>query len=1067
MSRSIRLIVATGLLATTLPSGIAAAADAPLATTPAEGAAGWLAGELVADGGAFTDVGLTLDSILALDAVGVAQDVAADALAQITSEVSAYVAPDDVVSAGRAAKTLLAVNAQGGDINAVDGRDLDADLRGEIQPDGTIGTGPIAGPFSHALSMMALAATPGGVPADVTTALIDQACTDGGFTFAYGDCTESSPDTTSLAIHALLADGGDDALAAVADAVTALIDVQGADGNIETSFGSNANTTGLAAWALAGAGETGRAAFARGAVGNLVVPCASVDETARGAIAYNADDLAAAIDADLGARDPYRRATAQGLLAFTAAGLQDITSVGAVAETPGVPCGTDGYCLDDAGVGVVVDLGELAPTRSLDVSCVPYTDGMTAEDALRRSTVAPRFSNTLDFGNALCDIEGLPEIEGCFDVAGYHAFQLGTRLGDWTFAPVGAGTHEPMAGEVMGFAWDPNFLDADTPLPGVDPSALAAAAWLPSGLTDGDHVETDFGVSLGGTIDVGLALVATDTETDTLDAIIAYLTTPANVAAYVGDADNARASAAAKLGLLVVATGGDPTDVGGIDLVARVTGAEGDDGIYHDFPSDADFTSPFSQALAVMFLGGAADVAASDAAVQAILDAQCTDGGFTFGFDPEGCAGNVDTTGIVLQGLAATARLVDARAAAIDDAVAFLDADRAADGSHDGNPNSTGLAASGLLAVGRDASAQIVWLEGHQSDDGRLATTSEFGNDVGATAQAVPALARASYATFVDTVALARVAGETRYETAIAASASRFADGAADTVVLSRGDVFADALAGTPVAASANGPLLLTESKGLRPEVLDEIKRVLTAGKTVHLLGGFVALDESIDGALEAAGYEVVRISGDDRYATSVAIAEFLGNPELQFLTTGRNFPDAMAAGAAAAAGGGAVLLTDDATPVPSVTAWLTANPGTQYAVGGPSAAAYPDATPLVGETRNDTAVKVAEEFFPDPAFVGIARNDDFADALAGGVDAATRGGPLLLTTQGNPAICVDFADKPGECSDAQVIPVSTAAHLCSIRAGLAEVRIYGGPNAVAERMADDIARIIDGADCA
>ena len=92
------------------------------------------------------------------------------------------------------------------------------------------------------------------------------------------------------------------------------------------------------------------------------------------------------------------------------------------------------------------------------------------------------------------------------------------------------------------------------------------------------------------------------------------------------------------------------------------------------------------------------------------------------------------------------------------------------------------------------------------------------------------------------------------------------------------------------------------------------------------------------------------------------------------------------------------MLLTEGDTPDAAVSAYLDATAGEQVAIGGPAAAAYPDADPLVGDTREATATLVAERFFDAPSQLGVARLDLFADALAAGPYLARRGGPLVLT---------------------------------------------------------------------
>ena len=149
---------------------------------------------------------------------------------------------------------------------------------------------------------------------------------------------------------------------------------------------------------------------------------------------------------------------------------------------------------------------------------------------------------------------------------------------------------------------------------------------------------------------------------------------------------------------------------------------------------------------------------------------------------------------------------------------------------------------------------------------------------------------------------LLRLAGEDRVATAIDASQDSYpTDGSAGAVVLSRADGFADALAGTPLAAAEEAPILLTPTAALDPRTLAEIERILPSGGRVHLLGGTGAIGPAVAAALTERGYVVTRHAGADRYTTAVAVAEALGSPEEILLVTGRDFPDGLAAGAAAA----------------------------------------------------------------------------------------------------------------------------------------------------------------------
>jgi hypothetical protein len=244
--------------------------------------------------------------------------------------------------------------------------------------------------------------------------------------------------------------------------------------------------------------------------------------------------------------------------------------------------------------------------------------------------------------------------------------------------------------------------------------------------------------------------------------------------------------------------------------------------------------------------------------------------------------------------------------------------------------------------------------------------------------------------------------------------------------VIARSDFFADALAGGPLAAAQNGPLLITagasSSSQIDPRVLAEVQRVLPGGGTVYVLGGPLALSPGIDATLQGSGYVVQRIQGANQYATAVAIAEQLGNPATIFEATGLDFADALSAVPAAIASHGAILLTQGATQSPETAGYLLAHPTAQrYAIGGPLAAAGadPGAVPIFGSDLYSTSIAVATTFFANAANYGIATGLDYPDALAGGVFMATggRSGAMLLVDPQLPlqdAFVANLADFSG-----------------------------------------------------
>lgn len=292
--------------------------------------------------------------------------------------------------------------------------------------------------------------------------------------------------------------------------------------------------------------------------------------------------------------------------------------------------------------------------------------------------------------------------------------------------------------------------------------------------------------------------------------------------------------------------------------------------------------------------------------------------------------------------------------------------------------------------------------------------------------------------------AIVRVAGPTRYDTAVALSGATWRDHGAQSAVVVRGDTFVDALSATPLAVSRHGPLLLTDASALSASTAAELDRVLPPGAPVYLVGGEAALSPAVAKAIADRGYEVRRISGPDRFGTAVNVAHALGDPNRVVETTGLDFPDALSAGALAAHQGGAVLLTNGSQPANATTDYLVTHPTAQRtAVGGPAAAADPLAASVVGHDRFDTSVRVASTYFPSARSAVVASGVAFPDGLTGGGFAAARDGPLVLSA---PAY----------------LPTTVASWLHGDRAGLATVTLSGGTAALSDTVRDEIRSAVD-----
>ncbi len=287
-----------------------------------------------------------------------------------------------------------------------------------------------------------------------------------------------------------------------------------------------------------------------------------------------------------------------------------------------------------------------------------------------------------------------------------------------------------------------------------------------------------------------------------------------------------------------------------------------------------------------------------------------------------------------------------------------------------------------------------------------------------------------------------RYSGAHRYETAVEISQASFPD-QAEAVVLARGDDFPDALAGVPLAYAKGGPLLLARSDELPEETADEIDRLLTEGDSVYVLGGEAAVSEEVAEELDAMDYEVERLEGEGRFDTAVKIAEEItGNPEEVFLTTGLEFPDAVAASGPAAMKGAPILLTSPDELSEDTERYLADNEESIediHVIGGEAAVSdgvkeEAGGTDRVsGAGRWETGKAIAETFFEAPEKATLATGLEFPDALAGGVYAALNNAPVLLSAR---------YKLPDEIKD-----------YFTVEEFIKEVSVFGGDGAVSDNI--------------
>ena len=154
-----------------------------------------------------------------------------------------------------------------------------------------------------------------------------------------------------------------------------------------------------------------------------------------------------------------------------------------------------------------------------------------------------------------------------------------------------------------------------------------------------------------------------------------------------------------------------------------------------------------------------------------------------------------------------------------------------------------------------------------------------------------------------------RIAGRDRYATSVAvAKRIEKLNGKTSNAVIASGEIFPDALTIGPFAAREQYPILLVKKKEI-PNVVENSFKELGI-KNTYIAGGKNTISSVVESKLPKV---VERIAGLNRYETAMKIAElkFLASKKI-FVTTGKNFADALVIGPKAGKMGVPILLADE-----------------------------------------------------------------------------------------------------------------------------------------------------------
>ena len=245
-----------------------------------------------------------------------------------------------------------------------------------------------------------------------------------------------------------------------------------------------------------------------------------------------------------------------------------------------------------------------------------------------------------------------------------------------------------------------------------------------------------------------------------------------------------------------------------------------------------------------------------------------------------------------------------------------------------------------------------------------------------------------------------RIGGANRYETCANISRKSFKN--SDVAILASGQKVQDALTSGGIAAKLNAPLLLTEKDSLPNVVMDELKRLNV--KKVIFVGGEATISKSLENQL-ANDFKVERISGKDRYQTSIKLAEELNKAsKLENIIVNGNTADALTAGAIAAKLNRSIILTNGKNLPEGSKSIVDSNSSKNIIIGGSSSMNIEGlkGDRIAGADRYETSTKIAEKYYQGNSDkVLLANGMNYIDALSAINLVLNKKAPVLLTRDG------------------------------------------------------------------
>ncbi|QXE19809.1 cell wall-binding repeat-containing protein [Clostridium sp. 001] len=277
---------------------------------------------------------------------------------------------------------------------------------------------------------------------------------------------------------------------------------------------------------------------------------------------------------------------------------------------------------------------------------------------------------------------------------------------------------------------------------------------------------------------------------------------------------------------------------------------------------------------------------------------------------------------------------------------------------------------------------------------------------------------------------VSRIYGSSRYQTSINIC-NNFSSGKVQNVIVTSGNNFPDALAGSVLSKQLNAPILLVDkSLSDSQDSINYIRDHLDVSGTVYVLGGYASVSDEYINYIKSLGFNnIKRLGGKNRFETNKVIVENMnvskGTPLV--VVNGSNFPDALSISSIAGMKGYPIILSNTDTLPDEVKEKIsTISPSSVYIIGGQGALSDNiiseikklDTTiedgniiRIWGKNRYETSLNICKYFNLDSSTVVIANGENFPDALSGSALAAKLQAPILLTDGKNISTQKEYID--------------------------------------------------------